>query len=75
MDEIIKLEAKKIRKKLEGAKVYGIPVDLDDVDTAIVASYYMAKLENIMARLESVEKRLGITPPPPDTEYSGEGVA
>ena len=68
MNDLIKLEAEKIKKKLAGSRIYGYPVDLDDIDCSIVAAYYMAQIEEI-------EKRINATTPPPDKEYNGEGVA
>lgn len=39
--------AKEIKKKIEGGKIYGIPVDMENIDHVIVAVYLMCEIESL----------------------------
>ncbi len=57
-------EADKVREKLEGGKVFGVPIDFDDEDMLLIAAYWIAKQEYLADELSFIygngEKPLGI---------------
>ena len=44
--------AKEIRQKIENGKIYGIPVDMENMDHVIVAVYHLCESEHLHRELE-----------------------
>ncbi len=52
--------AKEIKKRIEGGKIYGIPVDMNNVDHVIVAAYLVSEMEqiNLFEKQREIENTL-----------------
>ena len=51
-------EALEIRAKLDGGRIFGVPIDTDNTDQLIVAAYYLAKQEETQKRIEESNNRM-----------------
>jgi len=45
--------AKEIRQKIEGGKLYGLPIDMENIDHVIVAVYHLCEAEQINKNIEN----------------------
>jgi len=52
IDLMISDYAKEIRQKIENGKIYGIPVDMENIDHVIVAVYHLCEAEQVDKVLE-----------------------
>lgn len=54
----VQREAQIIKDKMAHSTIYGVIVDQDDLNTMIVAAYYLAKSEELNKRMERSDQRM-----------------
>lgn len=56
--EIIQQKAKTIREKLQGAKLFGLEINLEDPEEVMVAAYFMGEAVGMDAMKKDYSERL-----------------
>jgi hypothetical protein len=52
---LIKKEAEKIKSEIQGGQLFGIPIDLEDANQLILASFYYGKVKERLDNLSTIE--------------------